>query len=456
MLKRASLLSIFCLWAALAFAGQPATNAIWMIGDGMGPSAMGFFMEAVRNTDLPEYPTKQSTLEQFINASTTGFYFNNTYDTVVTDSACAATQMACGALSRPGRIGIDAQGRSLETLLEEAYKQGKSIGVVTDVYVADATPAGFLAHTDSRKNRREIARQLVDSKAQVILGGGLKYFNKHENKQLLQEAAQKGWQVVQDRKSLAKVKTGRVLGLFADEAMPFYGDKKAYPQTPTLLEMTQKAIELLSQNEKGFVLMVEAGKVDWALHDNEGGPTLWEMINLDETLSYLWNWTKKQGNTLLYLNADHETGVPSFEYRHLDEQTLAHKSAQGEMLYGKDTDYVNYPYYQRLFAHKHLLYYVFEDFKKLPEKKQTVQRLQQMCDKAVGRPTDLHLNGQMPSYEQLVQNLNKAQGLVWSTGNHSSGMLIGVAYGPGAELFSGVYHNTDLKNKFEQALGFAK
>ena len=286
------------------------------------------------------------------------------------------------------------------------------------------------------------------------MGGGLKYFTQKENKKLLKEAKKQGWTVVQNAKELAKVKKGRVLGLFAEEAMPFYGDMERYPQVPTLKEMTQKAVELLSQNKNGFVLMVEAGKIDWALHDNEAGPSMWEMINLDETLGYLWGFARQSGDTLVYVNADHETGVPVFHYRHLDEDTVNHKSSQGEMLYGGNTDYVNYPYYQKVFAHKHLLYYVYPEFKKLPQEQQTAEKLQDMTDQALGGHIDLHLDGDVPDYEDLIERVNDELGLVWATGNHSSGMMLGVAYGPGAQEFAGVYHNTDLKGKFERALGF--
>ena len=430
-----------------------AKSAVWIIGDGMGPGAMGMFMQGVHHVDLAQYPQKVSALENFINASVTGVYFNNTYDTIVTDSAGAATQMAAGVLSRPGNIGVDHDGKTVTTLLEEALKEGKSVGIISDAYVTDATPAGFLSHVQNRKERYEIARQLVHSGAQVIMGGGLKYFTKEENKKLLKEAKKLGWQVAENTKQLSKIKKGRILGLFAEEGMPFYGDMEKYPQTPTLKEMTQKAIDVLSQNEKGFVLMVEAGKIDWALHDNEAGPSMWEMINLDETLSYVWNFAQQSGDTLVYLNADHETGMPAFHYRHLDEDSVKHKSAQGEMLYGGDTDYVNYPYYQKVFNHKKLLFYVYPEFKKLPKEQQTAETLQQMADEAFGGHIDLKLNGEVPDYEDLIEKTNEALGLVWATGNHSSGMLLGVAYGPGAEEFSGVYHNTDIKGKFEKALG---
>ena len=138
---------------------------------------MGMFMQGVRLTDLAQYPDKQSVLEQFINASVSGVYFNNTHDTIVTDSAGAATQMAGGAYSRPDVIGLDFNGKRLETLLEKALKEGKSVGIISDAYVTDAHAGpAFLAHAKSRGEKYDIARQLVNSGAQVILGGGAEIF----------------------------------------------------------------------------------------------------------------------------------------------------------------------------------------------------------------------------------------------------------------------------------------
>lgn len=436
---------------ALPVCGQTAKNAVWIIGDGMGSSIVGMFMQGVKLADLPQYPDKTSTLEKFINASETGMFFTHTHDSVVTDSACAATQMACGVKSTPGAIGVDERGQKVTSILEDAIKAGKSVGVITDSYVSDATPAGFLAHANNRGQKHLISRQLVESQAQVVLGGGLKYFITGNNHDLLSQAKQQGWQVVETAKEMQGVKQGRILGLFSEEGLPFYGEKENHPSVPTLKEMTQKAIEILSQNEKGFVLMVEAGKIDWALHDNEAGPALWEMINFDETLDYVWNWAKEKKDTLVYINADHETGVPSFHYHHVSAEQMADKTAQGEKLYSGNVDYINYPYYQKLFKHKRMLYFMYPEFKKLPRIMQTTGKLQKMTQEFLGEKIDLHLH-HVPDYGGLLKKVNEAYGLVWSTPNHSSGMILGVAYGPGAEEFKGVYHNTDIKEKFKKIL----
>lgn len=447
---------IVCLFLFVCAAGlaqaKTAKNVIWVIADGMGPGSMGLLMEAVRNTDLPAYPDKTSRLEKFISESELGVYFNNTYDTVVTDSACAATQMACGVKSRPDFIGQDFNGQNVQSIMELAKENGKSVGVISDAYVTDATPAGFLAHTRSRKNKYEIARQMIAAEPQVIMGGGLKYFTQGENKKLVKEAKKEGYRVATNVKELAKIKKGKILGLFADEAMPFYVEKDRYPQTPTLLDMTQKAVEVMSENEDGFFLMVEAGKVDWALHDNELGATLYEMLNLDETLAYVYEFAKQNGDTLVYLNADHETGVPAFHYRHLDEETVQHKSAQGEMLYGGNTDYVSYAAFDRLLKQKRMLYYMEKEFKALPKEQQTVEKLQELVDESLGYHMDISKFENPFDYKSLIRQINEQEGIVWATDSHSSGMLLGVAYG-GFGDFGGVYHNTDLKDKFIRAAG---
>lgn len=111
-----------------------------------------------------------------LNGGTWGMFFNNTYDTLVTDSAAAATQMATGKFSRPGVIGEDYNGATAKTLLEMAREKGMSVGVVTDAYVTDATPAAFTAHTQNRRQKMDIARQMIAFGPEVIMGGGLKYF----------------------------------------------------------------------------------------------------------------------------------------------------------------------------------------------------------------------------------------------------------------------------------------
>ena len=262
---------LVCLFLAGTLSAGDVKNVIWIIGDGMGPEAMGFFMQGVRYAGLEDYPGKVSNLEKMMNSGEWGLFFNNTYDTIVTDSAASATQMATGKLSRPEFVGMDYNSQPAETLLEWARRQGKSIGVISDTYVTDATPASFSAHAQNRNQKMEIARQMISFAPEVIMGGGLKYFTTGENKKLLRQAKKQGYRVALNKKDLAAVKSGKILGLFSEEALPMALELERNPKVPSLTEQTQKSVVLLCQNENGFVLLGEAGKNAWACHADVAG-----------------------------------------------------------------------------------------------------------------------------------------------------------------------------------------
>ena len=433
---------------------SPAKNLIWIIADGMGPELMGFFMEGARSGAMRDYKKNVTAMEQLLNAGEQGLFFNNTQRTIVTDSAAAATQMATGRWSLPGRIGLDYQGNSVENLLELAKKKGKAIGVISDAYVTDATPAGFTAHVQNRREKTEIARQQLALAPEVILGGGKKYFSDEKNENLLTQASRQGYQIVFDKKALAKVHQGRVLGLFADQGMPMAVEMHAHPQTPGLVQMTQKALELLARDEDGFVLMVEAGKIDWAAHANDAGATLAELKELDKVIDAAQAFAKQHPGTFIYLNADHDTGLGSFVYQNLDNSGAAHKTRQGEVLYKGNVFYGNFDTYAKLEKQRRSLYYLQQEWEKLPAEKLTPSFIQKQLSKALGYPVDMSEFENVSDVPGIFKQLNTQYGLAWATQTHSAAVLIGVAYGPGQEKFKGVYHNTEILPKLKTVLGF--
>lgn len=443
-----------CLIVSSFVYGAETKNVIWVIGDGMGPDALGFFMEGVRYAGLAQYPSNTSFLEQLMNQSVWGLFFNNTYDTLVTDSAASATQMATGKLSRPEFIGVDYNGNPTETLLEMAHKKGLSVGIISDAYVTDATPAAFTAHAQNRKLKYEIARQQVAFGPEVILGGGLKYFTQKENKNLLKIAQQKGYHVVRTKKELTKINKGKVLGLFADKALPMAVELYKHPQIPSLVEQTQKAIEILSQNTEGFILMVEAGKIDWAAHANDAGAWFQEMQVMDELLGYLKTYVDQTGDTLLYVNADHDTGLGGFGYRHVGKEQAQARTEQGEVLYGGDTDYASFAVYHQFVNQKGSLYYAQKELEKMRPSERTPQVIQKRLSEALGYEVDLAIFTDLSDVKLIFKELNESRGLIFATQNHSSLPIMSLAYGEGKSAFAGVYHNTDILPRLKQVLGW--
>ncbi len=447
-------LTLVCLFAAGALSAAGVKNVIWIIGDGMGPELMGFFMQGARYAGLEGYPDNISHLEKMMNKGSWGLYFNNTYDTVVTDSAASATQMATGVLTRPEVIGRDFNGKDVKTLMELAKEKGKSVGVVSDTYITDATPAGFTAHASGRGQKMEIARQQIASGTDVILGGGLKYFNSGENALLLGRAKLQGYHVVKNKKELSKVKSGKVLGLFSDEAMPLAVELYKYPQMPALVEMAQKAVEVLEQNKEGFVLMAEAGKIDWAAHANDAGAVLAEMKTIDALIAFAVEYADKHPDTLVYVNADHDTGLGTFVYRYIGRSERARKTARGEAVYGGGTDYASFNTYKLLEKQKGSLYTLERELRALPAEKRTKEHIQERLSQTLGYEADISDFYNLSDISGIFRQLNEQRGMSWATQNHSAAPLIGVAYGEGAERFTGVYHNTDILLRLKDVLGW--
>jgi alkaline phosphatase len=239
----------------------------------------------------------------------------------VTDCAAAATSMSGGVKSYNGAIGgvADENGEfvPVETVLEAARDQGKSTGLVTNTRITHATPAAFGAHVPERGMEDEIARQYVEETGvDVLLGGGKAHFDPEEREDgedLLARAEEEGYELVETAGELAGVDQAPVLGLFTDDDshMNYYLDRLPEDETgqPGLSEMAEKAIELLSENEEGFFLMVESGRVDHCGHANDPAIAA-EQLEGDEAVGACLDYVQNDSNpaTTMVTTADHECG----------------------------------------------------------------------------------------------------------------------------------------------------
>ncbi|WP_205054108.1 alkaline phosphatase [Arthrobacter luteolus] len=329
----------------------PATarNVILMVGDGMGTaqrnairlSHVGLTGELVMDS-LPEL----------------GLVHTNSADpgTFVTDSAAAATTMSTGVKTYNGAIGVDLNGQPVPTALEIAAALGKSTGLVTTAQVTDATPAAFGAHVADRGEQSEIARQFLESsRPDVILGGGEDHWypagdpGRHPDNppedpaeessgtvNLVEQAQADGYEYVWDEAGLLQAQGPKVLGLFANEEMFQYGDdvEEIYEPAVPLPAMTRKALELLTSpaaaesrhgghgggggsngggQEAGFFLMVEDEGIDSMSHVNDAELTIKSGIAFEESVAVARGFAEADGNTLLIVVGDHQTGGMTIE-----------------------------------------------------------------------------------------------------------------------------------------------
>jgi alkaline phosphatase len=269
-------------------------NIIFLIGDGMGLSAVsaGFYY-----SDSPS---------QFYRFKTIGLQKTNSATHKVTDSAASGTAMATGIKTYNGAIGVDTTKKAVTNITEVVSKRGWSTGVVATSTISHATPASFYAHVEQRSNEPEICAQLLTSEIDFFAGGGAGHFTSREDgRNLLEEAVEAGFQV-----DTVELKSSRVL--HPKEKYGFLLNAGAMPNAEVrgsfLPDASALAIEHLSGNKKGFFLMVEGSQIDWAGHANDSDYLLGEQLDFEKVIKVAMDFAEKDGNTLVVVTADHETG----------------------------------------------------------------------------------------------------------------------------------------------------
>jgi alkaline phosphatase len=291
-------------------------SVILMIGDGMG-------YEHAELASLVEYGVEGSLALQSLpwNASVVTSCLN----ALITDSAAAGTAMATGNKTNKGILAMTPTGEILQTILEIAQIANKSTGLVTTTFIQHATPAAFMTHVMNRGQYYEIANQTVYAGVDVLLGGGSLYFSESQ----LSTMVSNGYSLAYNRTAMLNVTSGRLLGLFESTYMEEERYRN-YVTTPSLLEMTNKSIELLSQDEDGFFLMVEGGQIDTLAHDNDKIGVALETIEFDKAVALALDYVEHNPDTILIVTADHETGGLAIVGHGLDDNLPGDLSSESE------------------------------------------------------------------------------------------------------------------------------
>ena len=238
-----------------------------------------------------------------------GLVTTHSENELITDSAAASTALATGHKTANGVVSVSVDKKPLKTLFEFAQELGKCTGVVVTSSVTHATPAAFFAHVEDRHQHADIAEQLLNSGLDVLIGGGWEYFIPKSN-----EGSRR-----QDNKNLLGSLETRMPVALSYDKLPEQGKKlaallapdglpKAADRDYSLAELTEVAIRILSNNRKGFVLLVEGSQIDWAAHDQDHEGIIAEMIDFDGAVGTGFDFAQKHGNTLMIVTADHETG----------------------------------------------------------------------------------------------------------------------------------------------------
>lgn len=289
--------------------GKTAKNVIIMIPDGMSTDVVTLSRWYNGGEDLN------------LDEMASGLVRTYSADAPIADSAPAGTAMATGYKSHTGYVGVlpdkntmpgldpldDSKKRApVATILEAAQIEGMATGIIATSEIMHATPADFSSHYASRKAYDILSMQQVYQEIDVVLGAGTKYLTeagRKDGNDMLSVIKEK-YQFVDSTSEMNAVSSGKLWGMFADSAMAYDFDRDPEKE-PSLAEMTQKAIDLLSQDEDGFFLMVEGSKIDWAAHANDPIGLISDCLAFDEAVGVALDFAKENGNTVVISATDH-------------------------------------------------------------------------------------------------------------------------------------------------------
>lgn len=333
-------------------------NLILMIGDGMGLTQItaGLYMNG-NSLNLERFPI-------------VGLHKSYSSDNLVTDSAAGATAFACGVKTYNNGVGVDANGVPKKSILEEAEERQLATGMVVTSTIVHATPAAFIAHQKLRSFSEQIAADFLKTEIDFFVGGGKKYFDRRTDERDLYAELEANDYFVSDyfkEKDLAKIKIDEKENFAyftADDDPLAVANGRDYLYAASIMGLNF----LKKHSDKGFFMMIESSQIDWGGHANNKDYVISEMLDFDRTIGAVLEFAERDGETLVVITADHETGGMSIN---------------------------------------------------------------------------------------KGSKMNKLK-VDFTTGDHTATLIPVFAYGPGAEIFGGVYENTAIHTKMRRALGFSR
>lgn len=455
------------LLVALAAKAQQAKYVFYFIGDGMGLNQVNT-TEMYLGEQQGRIGTEPLCFASFpVAGMATTFSTSNS----ITDSAAGGTALATGVKTYNGAIGVDANKERVMSVAERAKRAGKKVGVTTSVSIDHATPAAFYGHQPDRSMYYEIALQLPEAGFDFYAGSGFlkpaRTFDKKDAPSIYPIFEQAGYTIARglDEYEAKADGAGKMILMQKEGAnsssLPYAIDRSEGDLT--LAQITESAIDFLSRdNKKGFFLMVEGGKIDWACHSNDPATMVKEIIDMDNAVRVAYEFYKKHPKeTLIVITADHETGGLALGN---SNYTLNLKSLDCQK---QSVD---------------LLSRALTDLRKSKGNKATWEDVKALLTERMGFWGEL-----TPTWEQekmlrdefessFVRNkvvfeeslyskteplaavakkvLSQMSKLGWTTGSHSAEYVPVFAVGAGSKLFMGKMDNTDIPKRIAKAAGY--
>ena len=414
----------------------------------------------------------------FMNFEAAGSAVTYDSNSFAPDSASTATSIATGYKTYSGSINVDETGTiEYETIAEKLHEQkGYSVGVITSVNLNHATPAAFYAHQASRNDYYDIGLELVDSGFEYFAGGGLLSPTGSEGDQedLYALAAEAGYTVTRTQADAEKVSADTEKAILIDEHLAD-SDAMAYEIDRTedmwsLADYVSKGIEVLSDDEDGFFMMCEGGKIDWACHANDAGSTIHDTVALADAVQVAIDFAAEHPEeTLILVTGDHETGGLTIGFAGTDYDTYLDLLESQKISYAKfDSDYVA-KYKENKTSFEDVMKDVTELFglktqgeegDKLVLTEYELEQLRAAYEKSVNGTAASQYEQEeyvlYGTYEPLsvtiTHIINNKSGVSFTSYSHTGLPVAVLAHGVNAEVFNGYYDNTEIYDKLADML----
>lgn len=470
-MKRALIIALLVISTTAAALAQ-AKYVFYFIGDGMGVNqvnATETYLAALKG----QIGTVPLTFASFpASALVTTYSATNG----VTDSAAGGTALATGHKTHNGALGVDATDTvRCESIAEKAYKAGAAVGIATSVSPDHATPAAFYAHVPSRKQTYDIGVQLAASGFDFFAGSDFLTPERKGEPSLYDVCRRAGYAILRGRQAFVEkpANTSRVLLLQSEaasqrdrSAIPYAIDRRKGDGSLTLVDITRSAIEHLSQKAektgKGFFLMVEGGKIDWACHANDAHTMLLEVADMDSAVQEAVKFYRQHPDeTLIVVTADHETGglaLGTGDYT-LHTERLAGQTMSAEA-YTHHLATLRASMSPEAFTFDTLradlkANWGFGERTKLT--KHNEKRLSDAYEKMVtnsGADVKSLYSSVSPVADAARAILAERARMSWASGGHSNGYVPLFAIGAGANEFNGRIDNTEIPKKIAKIAGW--
>lgn len=445
--------------AALALAGCASTvdpavsapqtpkNIIIMFADGAALTQWEFGRYSSRELRKQPFASTETVFSQGV----LGLISTHSANSMVTDSAAAATAMSTGFKTNNFMVGVGPDRKPLTTLYEAAKAAGKRLGLVTTAEVYDASPAAFSVHSANRGEFQWIVDQYFALEPDVLLGGGAGYFlpagspggRRKDGKDVVAALAAKGYQVTRNTTELNAAGAARLLGLFADGPMGYEIDNDP-TRTPSIADMTRAALRVLSQSSpNGFVLFAENENIDDAAHENDIAATMRALWAFDDAVTVALEFQRRNPDTLVIVTSDHETGGLSITYALRDLLSLSRENRI----------YAGQPQLEAIGRITMSLGAVSRKLGRKPSP-ETLDallaqhfpgfRLDDDLREQILKQQPMELNFSYITQNALGRMIARQTGFYWGTAGHTTQPVAVGAIGPGADLFRGYQDNTDF------------